>query len=235
MKRFYTLVSTEKTGDSGYGIFLDGKPVKTRAGRLLSAPNLDVANKVVREWSAQEDRVEPDTMPFTQILNTKIDRVADARAAISASILKYLDTDLICYPAPEPDELCSRQEKYWQPHRNWFNQHFGCNLLVTTDLQALSQPQELHNIVRDYVDSLNDDLFTILQLVTSLSGSLILSLAFVNGQASAKDVFDARFVEENYKSDLYNADKYGVDPSLEKSQEQIMRDLTAAGEYLELL
>lgn len=231
MKKFYKLVSTSPQ-DGGYHILLDGRSVKTKSGSPLLAPNERVANAIVKEWMAQGDEIIPDTMPLTQILNTQMDRVRSERSVMMQSIQKYLDTDLICYIADVPAELVNRQERLWSPWREWFYQKFGVALETTSGLAALKQPVEAHESVGQYIKSLNDDNFTVLQLVTALSGSVILALAFVEGSAKAQDVYDASFVEEQFKDDLYDSEKYGSDPMIEKKQKAMLSDLHACEIYL---
>ena len=104
MKRFYTLASTqEKNGQ--YYITLDGKTVKTQSGHDLGTPSKALAEAIMAEWAAQGEEILPDSMPLTQILNTKIDRVSEQRDVMSKTLLNYLDTDLLCYRANEPEEL----------------------------------------------------------------------------------------------------------------------------------
>ena len=144
MKRFYKLVSTEKVG-GGFYILLDGKPVKTKSGAHLLASNEAIANRLMQEWAAQEEHILPNTMPFTQIINTIIDRVSVERDVMSAAVLKYLDTDLICYFADEPEALVKLQKDKWQPWLDWFEGKFDCKLKTTTDLAALTQEQSAHD------------------------------------------------------------------------------------------
>ena len=231
MKRFYKLVSTEKLAD-GYHILLDGRAVKTKSGAHLCAPTEEIALLIMHEWSAQIDNILPDTMPFTQILNTKIDRVSRERTAMSAYVLKYIDTDLICYFADEPQGMVEQQKDKWQVWIDWFEGEFGYTLQTTTGLAALTQEKGAHDAIAKYVAALNDDHFTILQLVTSVSGSLILGLAMVKGAANAQQIFDACFVEENFREAMYDAEKYGSDPALEKEQKSKMQDLKAAYDYI---
>ncbi len=233
-KRFYNLVHTDPLQD-GFGIFLDGRPVRTRMGNVLCAPNRSIADEIVREWSAQTDEILPDTMPFTQILNTRIDRVAAGRKAMTEAILKYLDTDLICYPAPDPEELRDLQKKEWSRFTEWFAGAFGHPLSVTTALRAVAQPESVKNSVRNRVEALDDDTFTILQWVTAIAGSIVMALSFTEGAFGANDIVSARFVEEDYKERLYNADVHGRDPMLETVRRQMEIDLAAAQRYIAFL
>ncbi len=235
MKKFYKLVSVEKT-PQGFAVHLDGRPVKTKSGQIVLSSNLEMANAVMKEWVDQVEDILPDTMPLTQILNTKIDRVALEREVMSAEILKYFDTDLLCYrTGDDQPEIATAQVKLLDPWLRWFEEKFSEELFTTTGLAALKQPKIAHEKIAQYVHLIDDDYFTILQLVTSISGSIILGIAFIEGAATAAQVFDAARVEEAYKDELYNAQKYGADPMQEKKDEIARFDLEAAEHYLKLL
>jgi len=234
MKRFYTLVSTHKEPE-GYGIRLDGKPVKTPSEVMLVAPLEALADEIVQEWAAQEENIIPDSMPLTQILITKIDRVFKEREAMTKAVLKYLDTDLLCYRTQEPPELAKLQQEEWDPWLDWFEDRFGAKLQTTTSLSALKQDASAHTPIMNYVKLKSDDEFTVLQLVTSFSGSLVLALAFIEGAITPQQVFNAAHVEENHKAKMYNEDVHGPDPVQEKKQIAMKNDLEAAAKFLALL
>ena len=235
MKRFYKLVSVHEE-PRGWAVQLDGKPVKTPMRETLRAPNKNIANVVQQEWSAQEEEINPETMPLTQILSTHIDRVSAQRNEMSAAILKYLDTDLLCYRAPsDPPGPAEKQEEIWQPYLDWFGKRFGVKLETTSGLAALTQPEEAHKAVKDAVESMDDLHFTLLQLVVSGSGSLILGLAFMEKAITPEEIMAAARVEENLKDEMYNAEFYGRDPLFEKKDAALLQDLKAAAEILKWL
>ncbi len=234
MKKFYTLVSSEKT-QNGYNVLLDGNTLKTQEKSTFHAPNESIANRVVEEWSSQNETIHPDAMPFTQILSTKIDRIAHMREAIKQTLLKYIDTDLICYMTENPEELAKQQSEIWGPWQNWFEKSAGVDLKTTNGLEAVEQSHEVHEFISRYIDGLDDDHFTILQLVASVSGSVILSIAFTDGKASADDILTAIYIEENFKNTLYDAEKYGEDPVIEKKKKADKANLFAYQDYLQSL
>ena len=234
MKRFYTLVSTQKEQGS-YAVMLDGKAVKTPSKGMLLCGTEALANEVLKEWAAQEETIKPDTMPLTQLVSTKLDQVAQQRAAMSAEVLKYFDTDLLCYRTDQPPELASRQAEHWDKWLNWFAEKFGVALETTTTLNALQHPPAAHEKVSDCVKSLDGDHFTILQLLTPLSGSLVLALAFTQQLISADELFNAIRVEEQFQAEIYNEEKYGPDPAQEKKDKLVKVDLAAAEQYLKLI
>ena len=232
MKRFYKLVSHKKTTD-GYVIQLDGKGIKTPLGQDLAASTKSLADAIVLEWAGQEEKVKPETMPLTQILTTATDKVRD-REAITASCMRFLDTDLVCYWTKEPEDLAKKQKEVWGAWVKWFESHFEVPLYTTKKIEALTQDEEAHKRVWNYIESLDDTYFTIVHIMTSLSGSLILALAFSEGDITPKEIFDASYLEELYKGELYNEEVHGAAPNEEAERELFKRDAQAALQYLEL-
>ncbi|MCB1531823.1 MAG: ATP12 chaperone family protein [Alphaproteobacteria bacterium] len=234
MKRFYTLASTKKS-EGGFDILLDGKAVRTPFKNILRSPSENLAHEIVREWAVQEEMIVPDTMPLTQILSTKIDKIPQDRVHMTEVMLKYLNTDLLCYRAVDPPEMAAAQNAAWDPVLQWFEEHFGAKLETTTSLIALEQEPQIHKTVKALIDSLGQDRFTVLQVVTPLAGSIILALAMVEEHLNAQQVFECCHVEERFKAAIYNEEKYGPDPAQEKKDRAMTIDLEAAQRYLELL
>ena len=232
MKRFYTLVSTKKT-DEGYAIQLDGKTVKTPSGHDIAAPTKAMADAIVVEWAEQEDKVKPETMPLTQILTTAIDKKPD-RNAITESLMRYLNTDLICYWAKEPEDLAKRQKEKWGRWVKWFDEHFEVPLYTTKKIEAMEQDAEAHKRVWNYIEALDRYYFAVLHIMTSLSGSLVLALAFAEGDIDPDEIFEASYLEELYNGEICNEELHGVSPEEETEREHFKRDAKAARLFIDL-
>lgn len=233
MKRVYKLASHTKTED-GWVIQLDGKSVKTPSGQPLAAPNRAIADAIVREWSEQKDEIVPDSMPITQILNTAIDRMRE-RDAMTKTLLGYLDTDLLCYRVKEPVEISKRQKEGWDRWLTWFDEHFESPLEVTFGIEALKQDSDTHKQIWNYIEALDEYYFAILQIVTALSGSIVLGLAFLEHEAGPEEVYNAAELEEIYHSELAGENVHGADPVQERRQKAMKRDLDSAKTFLGLL
>lgn len=233
MKQLYKTVSHSKN-EEGYAIQLDGKTVKTPDGQDLIAPNRTMADVILAEWSAQENQIVPDSMPITQTLTTVIGRMRD-RAAITKSLLKYLDTDLLCYRVKEPLEITKRQKEIWDRWLTWFDEQFESPLEVTYGIEALKQDEDTHKQIWNYLESLDDYYFTVLQIITSVAGSIVLGLAFIEGEATPEDVFNAAELEEIYHSEIAGEDVHGSDPVQEKRQNNLRFELKSCRAFLDLL
>src|SRR5258708_35709500 len=82
-KRFYAQAGIAET-PKGFGITLDGKPVRTPSRRLLAAPTREIAEAIAAEWDAQKEIIDPTTMPLTRLANSVIAPVARRVEAVTA-------------------------------------------------------------------------------------------------------------------------------------------------------
>ncbi|HTK85394.1 MAG TPA: ATP12 family protein [Patescibacteria group bacterium] len=235
MKRFYTEVTHGPGAQGGFEVRLDGKAIKTPTRKILAAPTEALAAALVKEWADQKDDILPHTMPLTQILTTALDRVSNDRAALQSAVLAYLDTDLLCYRAAHPKAMVQEQSRLWDPWLAWFEESYGIELRTSDHLRAHKQVPEAHKAAENAVVALDNVRFTLLQLIVSLSGSLVLGLAFVAGKIDAAKIFEAMHAEENFKAEVYNAQRHGFAPHEEKSRAEIQRDLEAAQFFLQAM
>lgn len=233
MKRFYKVASSAKF-DDGFCIQLDGKPVKTPLGQTLVAPVKTMADAIAAEWGAQEDDIVPDSMPLTQFLTTALDKARE-RDAITKTLTAYLDTDLVCYRTPEPLALLKRQEEAWDPIVEWFNDYFGEKLKTTKTLQALEQAEGAHRRVWNYIEALDEYYFAVLQICASVTGSIVVALAFMESEIDTDQVIKVSFVEEDYKAEIYKENEHGSSPDQEKSRAVVHQDIETAQRFLNFL
>jgi chaperone required for assembly of F1-ATPase len=235
MKRFYKNANYAADDQGYFGIALDDRPIKTPAKAPLVCKSEALAKAVCAEWNAQEDKIMPDTMPVTQYCYTALDYIPQNRAEITKTILNFLDTDLTCYRADNPDDLAAQQAAAWDPYLRWFEDIFASPLQTTTALNALKQDAAAHKAVGAHVESLHDEQLAIAQDLTAACGSLIMALCFVKGDARKEDIFAASFVEELYQGAIYDEERYGIDPIQDKQRQRLERDLSAAQTYLRAL
>ena len=80
-KRFYkSATAAERGGGGGFAVLLDGRQVKTPAGKPLAVPGRALAEAIAAEWNAQGETIVPASLPLTKLANTAIDAVAERKA-----------------------------------------------------------------------------------------------------------------------------------------------------------
>jgi len=233
MKRFYKTVTYHCNQNGLYEIHLDGKPVKTSQKNDLLVPNDKLASLLMQEWAAQGEEIKATEMPFTQICSTCADTKAELRGDVARQALGYIDTDLICYRTDEPKDIAEKQRVCWDVFTDLYKKRYGLDINTTLSLISIKQNNDVHAFFAQEIEALDDLRFTVLQIVTAFTGSVMLALLFVKGDVSAGQIFEAAFVEEFHKDELYKAAQYGRDPHIEKKQISTRRDLSAAEKILQ--
>lgn len=228
MKRFYTEAAV-LSHDQGTAIGLDGKPVRTPAGRLLLVRPAALAEAIAAEWRAQGEDIDPHSMPLCQLASTALDRVGPNRAAIVAQLVNYARTDLLCYRAEGPEDLVERQTRMWHPLIGWVADTFGATLLITHGVIPVSQPSEALDNLERVVAGYDVHVLTALQSAVAAMGSLVLGLALVEGRLTAEDAFAISQLDETYQQELW-----GEDPEAVRARDALRQDIAAAARFLEL-
>jgi chaperone required for assembly of F1-ATPase len=226
MKRFYKTVSVA-LGEGGFGVLLDGKPVKTPARNLLSLPTEKLANAIAAEWQAQGDEVIATSMPLLRLANSVIDGITKSREGVVDAILRFGENDLLCYRAHQPPELAARQRAGWNPVLDWAQQRFGAQMTVAEGLTHIDQPAEARAALRQALVGL--DAFTLggLHVVASITGSAVLALAVLEGEVSGPKAFALSRIDE-----AYQAEKWGEDAQAATRATALAHELDKAVELI---
>jgi len=205
MKRFWTHVSIEPL-ETGYGLSLDARPVKTPARARLTLPTAALAAAVAEEWASVKDKLNPAAMPLTGLANAAQDLIAADPAAHSARLAAYAATDLLCYRAENPPPLIARQAELWDPVIAWAQARHECHLHTTQGLMPIAQPPEtlarLHAALAARAPAA---LAAHAQLIP-LSGSLLLALALEEGHITAEAAWAAADVDDQFQAENWGED-----------------------------
>ena len=103
IKRFYSTVAVlSEAGDGGFGVTLDGRPVRTPAKALLRVPSRGFADAVAAEWAEQGEEVDPGTMAMTTLACTAIDLVRVKQSQVVQEVAAFGGHDLLCYRVEAP-------------------------------------------------------------------------------------------------------------------------------------
>jgi chaperone required for assembly of F1-ATPase len=229
VKRFYQQVDLARAGE-GLELRLDGKPVKTPAGRPLVIAHQRLADAVAEEWRAQGEKIDLASMPLTRLMMGMNDHVAPRMAAMQADALKYAETDLLCYRAETPERLTERQARAWQPFLDWAAREMNAPLAVAAGIVAVRQDEASLAALRDRLASLDPYWLLVAQGLTARFGSLVLALAVLAGETSALEAFDISRLDE-----VFQAEIWGVDAEAEKRVQVIRREVEDLALFLSLL
>ncbi|MEQ9835953.1 MAG: ATP12 family protein [Roseitalea porphyridii] len=229
MKRFYSQASVVTAAD-GHAVTLDGRPMKTPARRPFRLPSRGLADAVAAEWNRQGEKLDLPSMPLTQFANTAIDRLPESRAGVVDQIMRYADTDLLCYRAKGPDILVVRQARAWDPPLDWLGKTYGVVLVPTIGIVHLPQSPEALERLRQIVCAFDDWRLGMVGHLTGVTGSVVLALSLAQGAMPVDAVIAASFVDEDYQ-----AERWGEDLEAARRRALTVADIEAAARFLRAL
>lgn len=225
MKRFYKMVTVEPN-DGDFAVALDGREIKTPAKNTLLLPTDRLAEMVAEEWRRQEGDIIPGDMPVTQLANTVHDRVRAHRPTITEELLKYGETDLVCYRADGPEELVDRQNAEWSVFIDHLEKLLDVRLVLTCGVMPAPQPDALFTRLENRFEQLSDFQFAAVhQLITGL-GSIVLALGLMDGIAKFNTTFEASQLDA-----LFQEEHWGADSEVLEKRIRLKEDLLIAYEF----
>ncbi|HEX7853932.1 MAG TPA: ATP12 family protein [Sphingobium sp.] len=211
MKRFYTLVLSQRDQDNGlHRILLDGRPVKTPGKEPLAVPSDALAAAIVSEWAGQGEKIDPATMPIMGFANASIDQVLPDVATFAKGIAAYGANDLLCYRASDPNELVAEQAQLWDPLLDWARDRYDVAFVVTSGIMPVDQPAATVERLYAAVDALDPWLLSGFSTLVSISGSLLGSLALVEGVITADALWAAAHVDEAWQARQWGEDAEAI-------------------------
>lgn len=229
MKRFWKRAHVERV-EGGWLIRLDHRPVRTPARRPCVVPVAGMADGIAAEWEAQQERVDPLSMPLTRAASTCLDRVAPEIDAVRRSVAGYGGTDLLCYRAPGPARLVARQARGWDPLLDWAAEALGARLVTAEGVMHIAQPPEAVARLGAEVRALDAWELTALAELTTLGGSLVLALAVLHGRLAPAEAWTLSRIDEQW-----NIDQWGEDAEAARQAARREADFLAAADMLRLL
>jgi chaperone required for assembly of F1-ATPase len=225
-KRFYKAAGVAETAD-GFAITLDDKPIRTPSGLPLVAPARDIADAIATEWDAQQEIINPLTMPLTRFANSVA--MIDQVEAVTDDAAKYLGSDLLFYRAGHPEALVAREAAHWDPVLFWAADALGAHFILAEGIVHVRQPDSAVAAARAAFPA---DPWSVaaLHVITTLTGSALLALALLHGVLDRDQVWAAAHVDEDW-----NSEKWGVDEEVAARRAARLVDFNAAVTILKTL
>jgi chaperone required for assembly of F1-ATPase len=229
VKRVYQTVEV-RPAEGGWGVRLDGRPMRTPAKHNLVVPTEPLAAAIAEEWDAQQDEIRPNTMPLTRLAATAIDRTAAQRDTVVAEVANYAGTDLVCYRADHPPALAARQQAAWQPLIDWAMLRYDAGLSVTSGVIPTAQSPAALRAFAAAVAAYDDFRLTALSAATGACGSLVVALALIERRLDAAAAFAASQLDETFQIEAW-----GEDAEATARRRAVADDIAAVSRFATLL
>lgn len=229
MKRFWKEAMAVPEA-SGWGIALDGRPVRTPHRAPLIVWSAPLAEAITAEWREQGETVDPAAMPMTGIANAAIDLASPDPAAFAEPIAAYAATDLFCYRDDRDALLQAEQVAAWNPLLAWAEARFGIEFAITQGILPIDQPPETVAALRTATFAVDPWRMAALTPLVTIGGSLVAGLACIEDAVNAEILWEAVSLDE-----LYQERRWGADAEAQAQRAAHKRDWDSAVRFLRLL
>ena len=225
MKRFYRDVTTAPA-EGGWRVTLDGRPIRTPRGAAQVVPTEALAELLAGEWRSQGEEIDPRSLVFRDMADYAIDVVAADRAEAVETLLRYADTDTLCYRADPDEPLHRRQVELWEPLVESCERRHGVAFQRVSGIVHRAHPPETLATLRAVLESANPFELAALINLASLAASLVVALAAIEPDANAEELFAAANCEEDWQ-----AEQWGWDSEAEKRRAARLAGFVAATRF----
>lgn len=205
-KRFWGGTATMDI-EGGFGVALDSRPVKTPKGHLLVVPTSALAGLIEAEWAAVGEYVDYEAMPLTRLGFASVDRMHEVLDGTVAEVLRYAETDLLCYPAEYPAALQAREDAAWLPVLVWADETLGLTFAQNKTLIHKPQSPETLSKIQSLILAATPYEQAGIMLAIPLLGSVILALALWHGHLSGEAAFVASRIGEDFQTETWGRDE----------------------------
>ncbi|KAH9842527.1 ATP12-domain-containing protein [Rhodofomes roseus] len=206
LKRFWKTVGIEEREDA-FAVTLDKRPLRTPGGKHMLLPKNKrlAATLIASEWENQETLLKPHSLPMTSIASRAIDAFSEeqTRAEVRGQLLKYFETDTICFHQTQPAAILKLQSAHWWPIINWAQSTFEIGISTTDSLLLPPHPQETYEKLDKLMSGFDAWEMAAMERITYTSKSFLIALALIKRQVTAEEAALAAHVEVNSQIELW--------------------------------
>lgn len=228
MKRFWKQVSIVEA-DNGWRVLLDGRAIKTVGGRAQVLPTEGLAHAVAEEWAAQGEEVDPRLFAFRDLADFALDVIGPDRAVQIADILRYAETDTLCYRADPGEALTERQDQVWEPLLTAAERRYDVHFERVAGVLHRPQPELTLQRLRAVLEAEDDFALAAAKTLASLAASLTIALAALDGESDHHRLWDAANLEEDWQAELWGKDAEAMERRARRG-----RDFATAAQFAQL-
>ena len=206
MKRFYQTASLQEAM-TGFQVVLDQRAVKTQGGKPQIVASKPLGEALAGEWEAQGETLDASAFPLRDMTDYALDMVPDTKGEIVEKLLRYADTDTLCYRAGPDEPLWQKQREIWDPLVDALEAREGIRLERVSGIVAKPHPPETIDTLRARLSAFDDFELAALEQLSSLAASLCIGLAALESDADGMALWAAANLEEDWQIEQWGEDE----------------------------
>ena len=204
-----------KCADGIFNLFINNKEIKTpeKVSFNFKEKNLpDLILKEIKKFKLKN----LNQSTYYNIFSLAKDKIQVDKQKYIEEVLKYINTDLICYWENKPDDLYTLQLDNWNSQLKKLKKE-ELNFDYTFNITPIKQNKSSIVLLKKKLIQLDDIILSCLLIVTKITSSVLLSYLFITNKIKPKDLYTNTYLHE-----IWQSKKWGI---VEEENEKRERDL----------
>ena len=147
------------------------------------------------------------------LLENYKDKIQVDKQKYIEEVLKYINTDLICYWENKPDDLYTLQLDNWNSQLKKLNKE-ELNFDYTFNITPIKQNKSSIVLLKKKLIQLDDIILSCLLIITKITSSVLLSYLFITNRIKPIDLYNNTYLHE-----IWQSKKWGIVEEEEEKRE----------------
>ena len=204
-----------KCSDGIFNLFINNKEIKTPEKLSFNFQEKIFPDLILKEIKRFKLKNLNQSI-YYNIFSLAKDKILVDKQKYIAEVLKYINTDLICYWENKPDDLYTLQLDNWNSQLKKLKKeelHFH----YTFNIIPIKQKKSSIELLKNKLIQLDDVILSCLLIITKTTSSLLLSYLFIINRIKPIDLY-----KNTYLHEIWQAKKWGIG---EEEQEEEEKDV----------
>ena len=199
-----------------YNLFVNNKEIKTPENELFNFKEKIYPNLILKEIKKFKLK-NLNQSTYYNIFSLAKDKIQVDKQKYIEEVLKYINTDLICYWENKPDDLYTLQLDNWNSQLKKLKKE-ELNFDYTFNITPIKQNKSSIVLLKKKLIQLDDIILSCLLIITNITSSVLLSYLFITNRIKPIDLYNNTYLHE-----IWQSKKWGiVEEEKEKRENDVL-------------
>ena len=205
-----------KCSDCIFNLYNNNKEIKTPEKVSFNFKEKNSPNLILKEIKKFKLK-NLNQSTYYNIFSLAKDKIQVDKQKYIEEVLKYINTDLICYWENKPDDLYTLQLDNWNSQFNKLKKE-ELNFDYTFNIIPIKQNKSSIELLKKKLIQLDDIMLSCLLIITKITSSVLLSYLFITNRIKPIDLYNNTYLHE-----IWQSKKWGiVEEEKEKRENDVL-------------
>ena len=205
-----------KCSDGVFKLFINNKEIKTPEKVSFNFKEKIFPNLILKEIKKFKLK-NLNQSTYYNIFSLAKDKIQVDKQKYIEEVLKYINTDLICYWENKPDDLYTLQLDNWNSQLKKLKKE-ELNFDYTFNITPIKQNKSSIVLLKKKLIQLDDIILSCLLIITKITSSVLLSYLFITNRIKPIDLYNNTYLHE-----IWQSKKWGiVEEEKEKRENDVL-------------